>query len=76
MSRFGEYQGYTGEACAKCGRVRVERYSNGFEVCEKCRWCPQLGYCVPDDEYYADDFDDGDDAFAIARKRDESNEHG
>lgn len=71
MSRFGEYQGYTGEECAKCGRVRVERFSNGYEVCEKCRWCPQLGYCVPDYEYYDDDSDD---VFDMARREGESNE--
>ena len=33
-----ELIGYTGEACPKCGRVRVEEYTDGTKVCEKCEW--------------------------------------
>lgn len=29
---------YTGEPCEKCGRVRVEVYTNGDLICEKCEW--------------------------------------
>ena len=52
MVNFGEYIGYTGNPCKCCGRERVERYSNGFEICEKCHWCDQLSRYVPDDEFY------------------------
>lgn len=56
MSRFGECQGYTGKPCEACKRYRVERYSSGFEICGKCRWCSQLSRYIPDDEFYEDDF--------------------
>lgn len=66
MSKFGECRGYTGKPCIKCGRYRVEHFStsyqyrpifpNGFDICEKCRWCPQLDNYVSDDEFYEDDF--------------------
>lgn len=56
MSKFGEYLGYTGKPCINCGRYRVEHFSNGFEMCEKCRWCPQLDNYVSDDDFYEDDF--------------------
>lgn len=55
MSRFGEWQGYIGEPCKNCGRYRVEHYSSGFEICEKCRWCEQFHKYIPDDEFYDDD---------------------
>jgi ribosomal protein L37AE/L43A len=29
---------YTGEDCPKCGRMRVELWSNGERICEKCNW--------------------------------------
>lgn len=29
---------YTGEDCSKCGRTRVELWSNGERICEKCNW--------------------------------------
>lgn len=53
MSKFGkcsEY--YTGKNCVKCGRNRVIAYSNDFEICEKCNWCPQLNRHVLDNEFY------------------------
>ena len=34
----GEPLWYIEGACEKCGRERVERWSNGDEVCEKCYW--------------------------------------
>lgn len=52
MSKFGEYEGYTGEECESCGRVRVEHYSEGFDICEKCRWCKQLQSFVTNEELY------------------------
>lgn len=33
---MGEYLGYTGKECINCGRNRVETYSTGIEICEKC----------------------------------------
>lgn len=38
---IGELIGYTGEPCPNCGRLRVERYESGLEICEKCNWCEQ-----------------------------------
>lgn len=34
----GQLIGYTDENCKNCGRLRVERWENGDEVCEKCGW--------------------------------------
>ena len=31
-----ELIGYNGEKCICCGRVRVEIYTNGDKICEKC----------------------------------------
>jgi len=41
MRSIGELVGYTGETCPNCGRLRVERYESGLEICEKCNWCEQ-----------------------------------
>jgi hypothetical protein len=41
MRSIGELVGYTGEPCPNCGRLRVERYKSGLEICEKCNWCEQ-----------------------------------
>ncbi len=41
MRSIGELVGYTGEPCPNCGRLRVERYESGLEICEKCNWCEQ-----------------------------------
>ena len=38
---FGKCLGYDSEPCPNCGRVRLENYENGKQVCEKCGWCPQ-----------------------------------
>lgn len=34
----GKCIGYTGAKCKNCGRVRVELWENGDEICEKCNW--------------------------------------
>lgn len=34
----GECLGYDGTQCPKCKRVRVEKYSKGERICEKCNW--------------------------------------
>ena len=41
MRSIGELVGYTGEPCPNCGRLRVEHYKSGLEICEKCNWCEQ-----------------------------------
>ena len=40
---WGACLGYTGTACPKCGRYRLELYENGKRVCEKCNWCVEDG---------------------------------
>ena len=47
-----ECEGYISEECENCGRIRVEHYSSGHDICEKCRWCKQLKRYVLDDELY------------------------
>ena len=34
--KLGAYKGYTNKKCVNCGRYRVELYSSGSKVCEKC----------------------------------------
>ena len=41
MRSIGKLIGYTGKPCPNCGRLRVERYESGLEICEKCNWCEQ-----------------------------------
>lgn len=41
MRSIGKLIGYTGNQCPNCGRLRVERYESGLEICEKCNWCEQ-----------------------------------
>lgn len=54
MSRLGENLGYTIDECPNCGRMRVERYSCGKRICEKCYWCIEdkdyVRYYDSDDE--------------------------
>lgn len=33
---LGDNLGYIDKECINCGRLRVEKYSSGNEVCEKC----------------------------------------
>lgn len=39
---LGEYVGYDEEVCKKCGRQRVEVYSSGRKICEKCHYDREL----------------------------------
>ncbi len=32
---------YVDMDCPECGRHRVELWSNGKHICEKCRWCAE-----------------------------------
>ena len=50
MQDLGECLGYVSEPCPNCGRVRVEKYSGGKHICQKCSWC------VEDEAYF--DWDD------------------
>ena len=45
----GECLGYIGEPCPNCGRLRVERWSCGKDICEKCGWC------IQDNDYFVED---------------------
>ena len=49
MQDLGEYLGYDSEPCPNCGRVRVEKYSGGKRICEKCAWC------IEDERYYIEE---------------------
>lgn len=49
MQDLGEWLGYDSESCPNCGRVRVERYSSGKHICEKCNWC------IEDEGYYIEE---------------------
>lgn len=33
-----QYLGYSDKECINCGRLRVEKYSDGIEICEKCNF--------------------------------------
>lgn len=37
---------YLETECPNCGRLRVEHWSNGKDICEKCLWC------IQDEDYY------------------------
>ena len=49
MSKLGEWLGYINDPCPKCGRMRVESWSSGKLVCEKCHWS------ILDNEYHRED---------------------
>ena len=36
---LGKNEGYIDRDCPKCGRHRVEHWSKGKSICEKCYWC-------------------------------------
>lgn len=57
MSNLGELIGYTDEHCPNCGRLRVEAWTCGKHICEKCHWCIEDGaYCRENDvDYYGDE---------------------
>lgn len=46
MQDLGKNLGYISEPCPNCGRVRVEKWSGGKHICEKCNWC------IEDGEYF------------------------
>ena len=52
MGKLGELIDYTGEACPNCGRVRVEAWTCGKRICEKCHWC------IEDGAYYYEELED------------------
>ena len=52
---YGKCLGYSGEPCPKCGRVRLERYEDGHDVCEKCMWSPQENRYVTDEDIFGDE---------------------
>ena len=54
MSKFGKCEGYKNIPCPNCGRYRLEHYSKGFEICEKCEWCVQLNRYIDEEEYMDD----------------------
>ena len=47
---MGTNEGYLGIECPKCGRVRVEHWGCGKDICEKCHWC------IQDNSYFANEF--------------------
>lgn len=49
---FGKNIGYSETPCPKCGRMRLEQYDNGNQVCEKCQWCPQTNDYVTDEDIF------------------------
>lgn len=38
---MGECKGYIETPCPNCGRIRVEHWTCGKDICEKCHWCIQ-----------------------------------
>lgn len=57
MSGFGKCLGYRNTPCPNCGRYRLEHYSEGYDICEKCEWCVQLGKYIDyfDTELFEED---------------------
>lgn len=55
MGNLGEYIGYTEEPCPNCGRMRVEKWSCGKRICEKCHWC------IDDEKYYYSELEEAED---------------
>lgn len=49
---MGEIVGYLDLACPNCGRHRVEHWSGGKDICEKCQWC------IQDNGYFENEFFD------------------
>ena len=47
---LGDNLGYTGKRCINCGRARVEKYSSGNEICEKC------GFEQKTKQYYENEY--------------------
>ena len=47
-NNLGICEGYSHIECPNCGRLRVEHFSSGLDICEKCNWCIQKN------EYWSD----------------------
>lgn len=45
----GDCLGYIDKPCPNCGRLRVEFWSCGKKICEKCGWC------IQDNDYFVED---------------------
>lgn len=43
MKDRGKCLGYINKECSNCGRLRVEKWENGEEICEKCCVNQQTG---------------------------------
>ena len=52
MSKLGELIDYTGDPCPNCGRYRMESWSCGKRICEKCHWC------IEDQDYYYEELEE------------------
>lgn len=50
--KMGNCEGYIAEPCPKCGRIRVEKWSSGLHICEKCNWC------IEQNNYFHNEFFD------------------
>lgn len=48
--KIGSYIKYTGQPCPKCGRYRLELYTSGLSICEKCLYCVEEQRYIPEDE--------------------------
>lgn len=49
------YLGYSETPCPECGRYRLEMWSDGSCVCEKCNWSTEEArYIMPWEEMYGD----------------------
>lgn len=42
------YIGYSKVPCKNCGRLRVECWSDGTAICEKCLWIQSGAYATED----------------------------
>lgn len=49
-NEMGENTGYIDTECPNCKRMRVERWSCGKDICEKCHWC------IQDNSYFSNEF--------------------
>lgn len=57
-AQIGVPAGYTGYNCPKCGRLRLETYTCGRRICEKCRWCVEEQRYIDESEFVVDTSED------------------
>lgn len=51
---LGKNLGYIDKDCKNCGRQRVEKFENGYEICEKCHYEQNKDvYILEDDLHYS-----------------------